>query len=46
MFQLTAEEFTALNSQFAISNPGRGGRRTNPFSVDIRPIVSYNAQKK
>jgi ORF6N domain len=31
MFQMTAEEFTALKSQFAISNPGRGGRRTNPY---------------
>jgi hypothetical protein len=31
MFQMTAEEFTALKSQFAISKPGRGGRRTNPY---------------
>ncbi len=30
-FQMTAEEFTALKSQFAISKPGRGGRRTNPY---------------
>jgi hypothetical protein len=31
MFQMTAEEFTALKSQFAISKLGRGGRRTNPY---------------
>jgi hypothetical protein len=32
MFPLTAEEFTALRSQFATSNdsPGRGGRRYAP----------------
>jgi hypothetical protein len=28
---VTAEEFTALKSQIAISKPGRGGRRTNPY---------------
>ena len=31
MFQMTAGEFTALKSQYAISKPGRGGRRTNPY---------------
>jgi len=30
MFQLSAEEFTALRSQFVTSNTGRGGRRTAP----------------
>jgi hypothetical protein len=30
MFQLTAEEFDALRSQFATSNSGRGGRRYSP----------------
>jgi hypothetical protein len=32
MFRLSAEEFTSLISQFAISNPGRrGGRRKLPY---------------
>ena len=31
-FQLTAEEFARLTSQFAISKPGRGGRRTLPWA--------------
>ncbi len=31
MFQLTAEEVAALISQFAMSKPGRGGRRTLPY---------------
>jgi ORF6N domain len=30
MFQLTADEFDALRSQFATSNSGRGGRRYSP----------------
>lgn len=32
MFQLTAEEFRALRSQFATSNEGRGGRRHLPYA--------------
>jgi hypothetical protein len=32
MFQLTDEEQAALRSQFAISNPGRGGRRYLPYA--------------
>jgi hypothetical protein len=32
MFRLTAAEFAALTSQFAISNKGRGGRRTLPYA--------------
>jgi ORF6N domain-containing protein len=32
MFQLTAEEFAALRSQFAISKAGRGGRRYPPYA--------------
>jgi hypothetical protein len=32
VFQLTAEEDKALTSQFARSNPGRGGRRTLPYA--------------
>ena len=30
-FQLSAEEFSALRSQIATSNPGRGGRRYRPW---------------
>src|SRR5436305_5065321 len=32
VFQLTAEEFSALRSQNAISNAGRGGRRYPPYA--------------
>jgi hypothetical protein len=32
MFQLTADEFAVLTSQFAMSKPGRGGRRTPPYA--------------
>jgi hypothetical protein len=31
MFQLTRDEAASLTSQFAMSNPGRGGRRTLPY---------------
>ena len=31
MFQLTNEEYKLLTSQIAISNKGRGGRRTMPY---------------
>jgi len=32
MFQLTAGESAALTSHFAMSKPGRGGRRTLPYA--------------
>ncbi len=32
MFQLTREEVSTLTSQFAMSKPGRGGRRTLPYA--------------
>ncbi len=32
MFQLTAVEAKSLTSQIAMSNPGRGGRRTLPYA--------------
>jgi len=32
MFQLTAEEASALRSQIATSRPGRGGRRYLPYA--------------
>jgi hypothetical protein len=37
MFQLTAAEATALRSQIATSNTGRGGRRCLPYAfTDLR----------
>jgi len=32
MFRLTAAQFAALTSQFAMSKKGRGGRRTLPYA--------------
>jgi hypothetical protein len=32
-FQLTKEEADSLTSQFAMSKPGRGGRRTLPYAL-------------
>lgn len=32
MFQLTADEVAVLTSHFAMSKPGRGGRRTLPYA--------------
>lgn len=32
LFQLTAKEVASLTSQFAMSKPGRGGRRTRPYA--------------
>ena len=32
LFQLKKKEYKALTSQFAISNKGRGGRRTLPYA--------------
>jgi hypothetical protein len=32
MFQVTAQEYTALRLQIAASKPGRGGRRYAPFA--------------
>jgi hypothetical protein len=32
LFQMTKEEYDALKSQIAISNKGRGGRRTLPYA--------------
>jgi hypothetical protein len=32
VFKLTAEEVASLTSQFAMSKPGRGGRRTRPYA--------------
>lgn len=43
MFQMTAEEFTALKSQFAISKPGRGGRRTNPYAFTEEGVAMLSS---
>jgi hypothetical protein len=38
-FVLTPEEFAPLTSQFAMSNPGRGGRRTLPYAFTEHGVV-------
>jgi hypothetical protein len=44
MFQLTAEEFEALRSQFVISKPtGRGGRRVAPFSFTEQGVAMLSS---
>jgi hypothetical protein len=41
MFQLDANEWEALRSQFATSNAGRGGRRYRPFAfTEHGPIMA------
>lgn len=43
MFQLTKEEKSDLTSQFAMSNPGRGGRRTLPYAfTENGAVMSAN----
>src|SRR5687768_10752082 len=43
MFQLTKEERSALTSQFAMSKPGRGGRRTLPYAfTENGAVMSAN----
>jgi ORF6N domain len=39
MFQLTAEEANGLTSQFAMSKPGRGGRRTLPYAFTEQGVA-------
>jgi ORF6N domain len=39
MFQLSAEEFTALRSQSVMSNIGRGGRRTAPYAFTEQGVA-------
>lgn len=39
VFQLTADERTALTSQFAISKKGRGGRRSLPFAFTEHGVI-------
>jgi hypothetical protein len=42
-FQLTQEEFTALISQFAISKPGRGGRRKQPWAFTEQGVAMLSS---
>ena len=45
-FQLTADEMAALTSQFAMSKPGRGGRRTLPYAfTEHGAIMAANVLK-
>jgi len=39
MFQLSAEEFSALRSQTVTSNIGRGGRRTAPYAFTEQGVA-------
>src|SRR5437773_11622344 len=39
MFQLTQEEAKSLTSQFAMSKPGRGGRRTPPYAFTEQGVA-------
>lgn len=43
MFQLTSAEFAALRSQFVISKPGRGGRRTSPFAFTEQGVAMLSS---
>src|SRR6266403_1917577 len=46
MFRLTAAEFAALTSQFAISKKGRGGRRTLPYAFTEHGSASKGSPEK
>ena len=46
MFQLTEEEYKSLISQNAISNKGRGGRRTPPYTFTEQGIAMLSAVLK
>jgi ORF6N domain len=43
MFQLNAEEFTALRSQSVISNTRRGGRRTAPYAFTEQGVAMLSS---
>lgn len=43
MFQLTAEEDTALKSQTVTSNVGRGGRRTRPYAFTEQGVAMLSS---
>ncbi len=43
MFELTAEEYKVLRSQFASSKIGRGGRRYLPFGFTEQGVVMQSS---
>ena len=43
MFRLTAEEYTSLISQIAISKPGRGGRRKMPYAFTEQGVAMLSS---
>jgi len=43
MFQLTAEEYSALRSQFVTSNIGRGGRRYAPYAFTEQGVAMLSS---
>lgn len=43
MFQLSREESRYLTSQIAISNPGRGGRRTSPYAFTEHGVAMLSS---
>src|SRR5438093_8353481 len=43
MFQLTQEEAKSLTSQFAMSKPGRGGRRTPPYAFTEQGVAMLSS---
>lgn len=43
MFQLTKEEAESLRSQFAISKPGRGGRRSLPYAFTEQGVAMLSS---
>jgi hypothetical protein len=46
MFQLTSEEAEFLTSQFAMSNIGRGGRRTRPYAFTEHGVAMLSSVLK
>lgn len=43
MFQLDADEWQSLRSQFVTSNPGRGGRRYAPFAFTEQGVAMLSS---
>ena len=43
MFQLSKEEAASLTSQFAMSNAGRGGRRTLPYAFTEHGVAMLSS---
>jgi len=43
LFQLTQEEAESLRSQFVTSNPGRGGRRYQPYAFTEHGVAMLSA---